>query len=1084
MKSRFWVLLALCFAPPAMAQEAEARLLRFPTIHDDTVVFGYAGNLYTVAAKGGIARRLTTHEGYEMFPRFSPDGKTIAFTGQYDGNTEVYTIPADGGIPKRLTHTATLTRDEVSDRMGPNNIVVGWKNDGKSVLFRSRMHTFNDFIGGLFTVNIAGGPSEQLPLPRGGFGSYSPDDGKLVYNRIFREFRTWKRYRGGMADDLWIYDFKTKATEQIVKNDASDIIPMWVGNKVYFISDRDGKTRFNLFSYDLTSKETKQLTQFADFDIKFPSASAKAIVFENGGYIHRFDVATEKTDKVPIRIADDLQTGRGGLKNVGGNIQDAEISHDGKRALLIARGELFSVPAATGGITRNLTGTSGVHERNPKASPDGKTIAYISDASGEDEIWTMPADGSQSGKQLTKDADTYKFELQWSPDSKKIAWADKKQRLQYIDVAVGKVTVAHTSKEWETRDFAWSPDSRWLAFTSPQRATMSKIVLYSLETSAVTEATDGWYGVSRPAFSADGKYLFFTSARDFNPIYSATEWNHAYQDMERIYFVTLAKDTENPFKPKIDDETKPVPATPPAAPPAAPPAGTPIKVELDGLKDRILGLPITAGNYRALVSAGGMLYYIRQGSKDAAPQLLAYDLTGPKEVPLGSVSGFEISADQKKMLVVGGGKYGIIDLPKSGNVSVGDGLNLSAVEMKLDKKAEWKQIYHESWRQMRDFFYDPNMHGVDWPAVRSKYEPLVAHVQHRADLSYVIGEMIAELNVGHAYVGGGDLPVVAKIPMGLLGGKFTRDPETRFYKIAHIFKGANWDKAMRGPLSEVGVDVREGEYIVAIDGTPTSEVRDIQELLVNKANRPIRIQVNKEPTLKDARTVIVTPTGDESKLFYHEWVQTNIRKVNELSGGKVGYIHVPDMQQPGLNEFIKHFYPQLGKKALLIDMRGNGGGNVSPMLIERLRREIAMVGIARNSSPSIDPAGTFYGPMACLINEFSASDGDLFPFRFRQYKMGPLIGKRTWGGVVGIRGTLPFVDGGVLNRPEFSRFDIAGKKWVIEGYGVDPDIVQDNDPAKEYAGTDEQLIKGVEVLLEKLKTGEKNLPEVPPYPKK
>jgi len=540
--------------------------------------------------------------------------------------------------------------------------------------------------------------------------------------------------------------------------------------------------------------------------------------------------------------------------------------------------------------------------------------------------------------------------------------------------------------------------------------------------------------------------------------------------------VTLAKATANPFAPKVEDG-EPKPAKPAPAP------GEPIVIELDGLKDRILGLPIVPANYRGLASAGDWLYYIRQGSKDTAPQLLGYDLAGPKETALGTAAGFEMSADRKKMLLIVGGKYGIVDLPKAGPVSVGDGLNLSAVEMKLDRRAEWKQIYNESWRQMRDFFYDRDMHGVDWPAIRTRYEPLIEHVQHRADLSYVIGEMIGELNCGHAYVGGGDLPVVPRIPMGLLGATLTRDPETRLFKVSRILKGANWDKAVRGPLSEIGVDVNEGDYILSVDGTPTTEVRDIQELLVNTANRPIRLRVSKDGK-NDIRTTIVTPTDNEAKLYYHDWVRTNVRKVNELSGGKVGYLHVPDMSDAGLNEFVKTFYPQLGKKALLIDVRGNAGGNVSPMLIERLRREIAMVGIARNSTPTVDPSGTFYGPMACLINEFSASDGDLFPFRFQQYKMGPVIGKRSWGGVVGIRGTLPFVDGGVLNRPEFSRFDIAGKKWVIEGYGVDPDIVQDNDPAKEFAGIDEQLIKGVEVLLEKLKTGEKNLPPVPPSPRK
>jgi tricorn protease len=1067
-------------ASPATPQAAdgEARLLRFPSIHGDNVAFTYAGNLYTVSAKGGVARRLTNHDGFEMFPRFSPDGKWIAFTGQYDGNTEVYLIPSQGGVPKRLTYTATLGRDDIGDRMGPNNIVIGWKNNGKEILFRSRMATFNDFIGQLYTVSVDGGLPEQLPLPRGGFASYSPDDSKLVYNRIFREFRTWKRYRGGMADEIWIYDFNTKKTEAITKNDASDVIPMWAGDKIYFNSDRDDEKRFNIWSFDLKTKATKQVTQFKDFDVKFPSKGDKAIVFENGGYIYKLDLATEKTEKIAVKIQEDFITGRGGLKDLSKSVNAYEISPDGKRALLGARGELFTVPA-TNGLTRNLTNSSGVHERNPKWSPDGKTIAFISDSSGEDEIWTVPQDGSDAPKQLTTDADTYKYELFWSPDGKKILWGDKKFRLQYVDVATRKVTQVTQAKAWEIRSYVWSPDSKWITYAQDEVESMDKVYLHSVDQNKSWEVTDGWHNSGDPAFSSDGKYLFFVSQRDFSPIYSTTEWNHAYRDMAKIYFVTLAKETANPFKPKLDEVNEPAPAPAPKVDPAAP-----IKVDVDGIKERILALPIAAGNYRNLQSAGGFLYYIRTSSREPGSFLAAFDLSGPREIQLGSVNGFEISHDQKKMLVSKGGQYGIIDLPKSGSVEISKPLNLSGVEMRLDRQAEWKQIYNECWRQMRDFFYDPGLHGVDWPAIKTKYAALVPHVQHRADLTYIIGEMIAELNAGHAYVGGGDVPSVPRTPMGLLGAQLKKHPETRYYQIAKILKGASWDRALRSPLTEMGVDVKEGEYIVAINGQPTNEVGNIYELLINTVGKPISLKVNSVPNARGAREVIVTPTGDESQLYYHDWVQGNIKKVNDATGGKVGYLHVPDMQQTGLNEFVKHYYPQLSKKALIIDMRGNGGGNVSPMLIERLRREIAMVGIARNSVPTISPTATFYGPMVCLLNEFSASDGDLFPWQFKHYKLGPLIGKRSWGGVVGIRGSLPIVDGGTLNRPEFSRYDVEGKKWIIEGYGVDPDIEQDNDPAKEFAGTDEQLLKGISVILEKLKTEEKKLPDVPPFPKR
>jgi tricorn protease len=1061
---------------PAQSPADEARLLRFPTVHGDRVVFTYAGNLYTVPAAGGEARKLTSHDGFEMFARFSPEGKQIAFTGQYDGNTEVYVMPADGGVPRRLTFTATLGRDDVADRMGPNNIVMGWTPDGKNVLFRSRMRSFNDFLGQLYTVPVAGGLPEELPLPRGGFASYSPDEKKLVYNRVFREFRTWKRYRGGMADDIWLYDFDTKKIENLTNNEAQDVIPMWAGNTVYFLSDRDDAKRMNLYSLDLTTKDVKPLTHFKEFDVKFPSLGDRAIIFENGGYIYRFDLATQKAVKVPVVIHDDQVTARGGLRDVSKSITNYEISPDGRRALFGARGEIFIVPAAKEGRTYDLTGTSGVHERNAKFSPDGKQVAFISDATGEDEIHTAPVDGSEAPTRLTTGGDVYKYDLAWSPDGKRIAWTDRKQRLQVIDLATRKVTPVAQADAFEIREYSWSPDSRWIAYTKPEVGAFARVYLFSAEDGKTYEVSDPMFTASEPTFSGDGKYLFFVSNRDFTPTYGQTEFNHVYQDMARIYFVTLAKETKSPFEPKGDDDR-------PAAPPEPAKPGAPIKVDPDGIKERTLSLPVPAANYARLASVGGTLYYQRRGSRDPVPTFQAYDLAAQRETPLGSIAGYEISADGKKMLVSQGGKYAVIDLPHA-PIQVGEGLNLSGLEIKLDRPAEWRQIFNECWRQMRDFFYDPGMHGVDWAAVRKKYEPLVAHVRHRADLTYVIGEMISELNVGHAYVGGGDVPAVPRVPTGLLGAELKHDPATRYVKIAKILHGASWDRALRSPLAEPGVNVKEGDYIVAVNGQPVNEAANVYELLVNTAGKPVTLKVNDQPTQKGARAVTVTPVADESRLYYHDWVEANRRKVEEATGGKVGYVHVPDMLVAGLNEFVRQYYPQVGKKGLIIDVRGNGGGNVSPMLIERLRREIAMVGISRNGAPTVDPGGTFNGPMVCLMNEFSASDGDLFPYRFRHYKLGPLIGKRSWGGVVGIRGTLPLLDGGTLNRPEFSRYDVAGKEWIIEGHGVDPDIVVDNDPAQEYAGNDQQLNKAIEVIREKLKKDEKALPPVPPYPKR
>jgi tricorn protease len=963
---------------------------------------------------------------------------------------------------------------------------MGWMHDNKHIVFRSRMHEHNDFLGQLYLVSIDGGLPEQLPLPRGGFCSFSPDDSKLVYNRVFREFRTWKRYRGGMADDLWIYDFKTKKTEPICTTPDQEIIPMWAGDKIYFLSDRDDAKRMNLYVYDLKSKQTKQLTHFKDFDIKFPSLGDKAIVFEYGGWLFKFDLASEKSSKIQVKILDDAVGGRTTIMSVGKNIASYDLSPDGKRALFSARGDIFTVPAKDG-PTRDLTRTSTAHDRDAEWSPDGKKIAFISDASGEDEIWTIAPDGRSAPVQVTKGGDTYKYDLHWSPDSKKILWSDKRLRLQYVDVESKQTHQVAKATAFEIRDFTWSSDSNWVAFTKPEEEGPNRIYLYGLQSGKSTPVTDQWFSSNSPAFSSDGKYLFFVSARDFNPTIGQTEFNHVYQDMSRIYLVTLARDTESPFKPKSDETGIEVakPATPPAPKEAStkPPEPAAVKVDLEGIAGRIDDLPIAPSNYNNLTSAGNSLYYDRRSGRTPSATLCLYDLAERKETVLGPVNGYVISADKKKMIVSRDGNYSIIDLPKA-PIATLTPLNLSGMEMKVDRHQEWKQIYNESWRQMRDFFYDPNMHGVDWAAMKKKYEPLLAHVNHRADLTYVIGEMISELNAGHAYAGSGEMPLPKRVPLGLLGADLKRDPKTGYYQIVKILPGANWDKTLRSPLTEIGVGAKEGDYLIAIDGQPTNEMTNPYEALVNKAGKPVYVKLNTTPVERGSREVTVTPTDDEAKLYYYRWVQDNIKKVNDATDGKVGYLHVPDMLTPGLNEFVKYYYPQLRKKALIIDMRGNGGGNVSAQLIERLRREIAMITISRDTAPTTEPGGLMNGPMVCLINEFSASDGDIFPYRFRKYKLGKLIGKRTWGGVVGIRGSLPLVDGGTLSKPEFSRYDVDGKEWIIEGKGVEPDIIVDNDPSREFNGIDDQLNKAIEVIKEELKTKEKKIPAPPPYPKK
>ena len=1075
------VLVSIVFS--SFGQSTETRLLRFPTIAGNQIIFSYSGELYSVSKVGGIARKLTNDVGYEMFAKYSPDGKTVAFTAQYDGNTEVYIMPSEGGIPKRLTITATLSRDDISDRMGPNNIVMGWK-DNQNIIYRSRKQTFNDFKGQLFLANINGGLSEELPLPVGGFCSYSPDLSKLAYNRVFREFRTWKYYKGGMADDIWIYDFKTKKIENITNNISQDIQPMWIGNNIYFISDRD--RIMNLFVYNTISKETRKLTQFTDFDIKFPSAGKESIVFEHGGFIYTFDLNTEKAEKVAITIYDDFVNSRNQMKDASKSIGSSTVSPDGKRVALGARGDVWTLPTKTG-ITKNLTQTSGVHERNVAWSPDGKNIAYISDATGEDEIYIQKYDGSEKAVQITRNADTYKYQIVWSPDSKKITWSDKMNRIQFVNIDTKEITLIDQSKDGEFNEYSWSPDSKWVVYSKPDKMSETKIYLYELSSNKKTAVTDGWYDCGNPNFSSDGKYLFFTSNRDFNPTYSWTEWNHSYSDMTKVYFLTLSKETKSPFEPINDEvvlkkEEKKIEKPENKDKKVEAPKTELMKVDLDGIVGRIVALPIEAASYWNINIVDENVYYQKFSKSEKKANLMLYNLKDQKEGNLGEVGGYEITADNKKMFLNIGGKMGVIDLPKS-KPDIKDAIDLSNMKVWVDLKAEWAQIYNESWRQMQYFFYDSNMHGVDWKSINKKYSPLLPFVNNRNDLNYIIGEMIGELNVGHAYVGGGDKKEANRINLGLLGAKLSKDA-SGYYKIDKILKGENWNGENRSPLTEIGVNVKEGDFIIAINGKSVKDVTDIYELFINTANKQVELSVNSSASDIGFRKVIIIPTNNESGLYYYNWVQNNIEKVNKASNGQIGYIHIPDMGVEGLNEFVKHFYPQLMKKALIIDDRGNGGGNVSPMIIERLNRELVLMRVSRNNDPQSGRLAMQYGPKVILIDQYSASDGDLFPYQFKAMNIGKAIGLRTWGGVVGIRGSLPFIDGGTLSKPEFAHFDAQGKEFIIEGRGVEPDIRVDNDPAKEYAGEDEQLNKAIEVVLDELKNNPMELPSVPPYPNK
>ncbi len=1079
------IFVLVAFAGNTFSQES--RLLRFPAVSGNQVVFTYAGDLYTVPLTGGIARKLTNNVGYEMFAHFSPDGSKIAFTGQYDGNTEVFTIPSQGGVPQRLTYTATLGRDDISDRMGPNNIVMSWTPDGKSIIYRSRKQTFDDFVGQLFKVSINGGLSEELPLITGGFCSYSPDGKKLAFNKVFREFRTWKYYKGGMADDISIFDFDTKEIKNITNTVSQEILPMWIGEDIYFLSDRD--RTMNMFAYNTKSGETSKVTNFTEYDIKFPSFSDKTIVFENGGYIYRYDVATKASEKILITIIDDFTYSRPTYKDASKNIFSGDIAPNGERVVFSARGDIYTVPAEKG-ITRNLTNSSNAHDRDAVWSPDGKYIAYLSDKSGEYEVYIQQQDGSTEAVKLTDGTNNYIFKISWSPDSKKILFNDRLGRLQYLDVATKKVTLVEKSEHGPINNYSWSPDSKWVAYTVTDMNRFHIITVYNLETATKQPVTDNWYESYQPIFSNDGKYLLFISDRDFDPIYSSVEWNYAYKDMSKIYMILLSKETPSPFAlennevgdnktestkqtdSKTEKESKDTPKK----------EVTPVKVKIDfdGIFSRIIALPVEVSTYDEVNCIDGKVYYYQYSAVKQVAKL--YDLAKKTETELADSISFTISSNGKKMLVQKDSDYSIIDLPTS-KINLEKTIDLSNMKVWVDYHKEWKQIYDESWRQMRDFFYVENMHGLDWKAMHKKYDALIPYVNHRADLSYVIGELIGELNVGHAYVNSGEKAEPERIKLGLLGAKLSKH-SSGYFQVNQILDGLTWNKSLSSPLREVGVNVGKGDFILAVDGQNLQNINDIYTTLIDKANKTVELLVNSKPELAGSRKVLVTPIASESNLYYYTWVQNNIKKVTEATNGEVGYIHIPDMGVEGLNEFVKYFYPQLTKKALIIDDRGNGGGNVSPMILERLNRVVYRQTMRRGSSySSTTPAQTHVGPKVLLLNRYSASDGDLFPYGFKKLGLGTTIGTRSWGGVVGITGSLPFVDGGELRKPEFASFSSEASQWIIEGYGVDPDIVIDNDSYKEYIGIDEQLSKAIEVIKDKLKNF-KSLPPIPADPDK
>ena len=1080
------LLFALLAAVPAGAEP----LLRTPVLSRTQIAFTYAGDLWVVGREGGEARRLTTGVGVETDPAFSPDGQWLAFTGQYDGNWDVYLVPVAGGIPRRLTWHPGIDR------------AVGWTPDGKRVVFRSGRDS--PFANRLYTVAVEGGGLPQaLPLPTAEEGTFSPDGTHLAYvprwNRRSAPgvYVAWKRYRGGLTSPIWIARLADSAVEEIPRQGSSDFDPMWIGDRVYFLSDRNGPA--TLFVYDTATQKVTQALENPGPDVASASAGPGAIVYDQLGKLHLYDLASGRSRAVEVKVSGDLPAVRPHYVKVADRIDFAGLSPTGMRAVFEAHGEILTVPAEKGDV-RNLTHTPGVAERYPAWSPDGQKIAFFSDESGEYALHVADQTGAGPVKKIDLgNPPSFFYDPKWSPDGQKIAYSDKRLNLWLVDVAKGKpVRVDTDTYESPTRglDPAWSPDSRFLAYTKELRNHMQAVFIHSLETGRSTQVTDGMSDARYAVFDKSGKYLYFAASTDVGPTTGWLDMSSFQHPVTRsVYVAVLDKSLPSPLAPLSDEEKdaaakegkdakdgdkdKDTKDKAKAAVPA-------VKVDFDGIGQRILSLPVPARNYSGL-DAGkeGVVILFETppqggGAKGNVVHRFALDKRKTEKL-LDGVQTLVVSYDGEKMLVRQGDSWSIVPTaPAGAPPKAGEGvLALEGLEILVDPPAEWRQMYREVWRMERDFFYDPSLHGLDLKAAMARYQPYVDGIGHRSDLNALFNEMLGEITVGHMYVAGGDAPEVPKVKVGLLGADY-EVAEGR-YRFARIYDGENWNPDLQAPLTQPGVNVKQGEYLLSVGGRELKATDDLHSFFEATAGKSVVLEVGPRADGKGGRKVTVVPVDSENQLRGLAWMEDNRRKVDQLSGGRLAYVYLPDTGGGGYSNFNRYFFAQLGHEGAVIDERFNGGGAAADYIVDYLRRPLLNYFTTREGEDFTTPVGSIFGPKVMIVNESAGSGGDALPWYFRKLEIGPLIGERTWGGLVGIYDYPTLIGGGRVTAPRVAFYNPNGT-WDVENHGVAPDVEVELDPKAWRQGHDLQLEKAVQTALDLLAKNPLPKAKRPAYP--